>query len=161
MILCGSSMSFMEEQVLGYKSPLYGRRTAQFKIHPFTFFEARKMLSGFEPEQQVILYGVTGGIPEYLSRVNEKLIMDENIVQLFFDESGCFFEVPVNLKKQELKESMTYHSIVSEIASGSSKLNEIATKTGLETSGCSNQLSSLIALGIVCRESPITEGVAS
>ena len=28
LILCGSSMSFMEEQVLGYKSPLYGRRTA-------------------------------------------------------------------------------------------------------------------------------------
>ena len=26
LILCGSSMSFMEEQVLGYKSPLYGRR---------------------------------------------------------------------------------------------------------------------------------------
>lgn len=25
LILCGSSMSFMENQVLGYKSPLYGR----------------------------------------------------------------------------------------------------------------------------------------
>ena len=32
LILCGSSMSFMEYQVLGYESPLYGRRTAQFKI---------------------------------------------------------------------------------------------------------------------------------
>ena len=37
LILCGSSMSFMEEQVLGYKSPLYGRRTAQFKIMPVGF----------------------------------------------------------------------------------------------------------------------------
>ena len=35
LILCGSSMSFMEKQVLGYQSPLYGRRTAQFKILPF------------------------------------------------------------------------------------------------------------------------------
>ncbi|MDR1689385.1 MAG: ATP-binding protein, partial [Clostridiales bacterium] len=40
LILCGSSMSFMENQVLGYQSPLYGRRTAQFKILPFSFFEA-------------------------------------------------------------------------------------------------------------------------
>ena len=32
LILCGSSMSFMEYQVLGYESPLYGRRTAQLKI---------------------------------------------------------------------------------------------------------------------------------
>ena len=161
LILCGSSMSFMEEQVLGYKSPLYGRRTAQFKIHPFTFFESRQMLMNFSQEQQAVLYGVTGGIPEYLSRVNEKLSMDENIIQLFFDESGRLFEEPVNLMKQELKEPMTYHSIVSAIASGASKINEIATRTGLETSGCSNQLSSLIALGIVCREVPVTEPATS
>ena len=61
-ILCGSSMSFMEEQVLGYKSPLYGRRTAQFKIHPFTYFEAKEMLSSYTNEEQAVLYGVTGGI---------------------------------------------------------------------------------------------------
>ena len=161
LILCGSSMSFMEEQVLGYKSPLYGRRTAQFKIHPFTFFEAREMLRRFDTEQQAVLYGVTGGIPEYLSRIQESLSMDENIIQLFFDESGRLFEEPVNLMKQELKEPMTYHSIISAIASGASKMNEIATKTGLETSGCSNQIASLISLGIVRRETPITEPVTS
>lgn len=56
-ILCGSSMSFMENQVLGYQSPLYGRRTAQFKIRPFTFFECRKMLGRFTPEEKAIIYG--------------------------------------------------------------------------------------------------------
>lgn len=35
LILCGSSMSYMEDHVLAYKAPLYGRRTAQFKIKPF------------------------------------------------------------------------------------------------------------------------------
>lgn len=161
LILCGSSMSFMEEQVLGYKSPLYGRRTAQFKIHPFTFFESRQMLMDFSAEDQAVLYGVTGGIPEYLSRINERYSLDENVIQLFFEESGRLFEEPVNLMKQELKEPMTYHSIVSAIAGGASKLNEIATRTGLETSGCSNQISSLIALGIVRREVPVTEPVTS
>ena len=39
LILCGSSMSYMEDHVLAYKAPLYGRRTAQFKIQPFDFFE--------------------------------------------------------------------------------------------------------------------------
>ena len=37
LILCGSSMSFMEHQVLGYESPLYGRRTAQYKIQAMTY----------------------------------------------------------------------------------------------------------------------------
>lgn len=161
LILCGSSMSFMEEQVLGYRSPLYGRRTAQFKLHPFTFYEARKMLTGFSPEEQAVLYGVTGGIPEYLSRISQTRTMDENILELFFDESGRLFEEPVNLLKQELREPASYHSIISAIAGGASRINEIATKTGMETSGCSNQIASLTALGIIRRETPITEGASS
>jgi AAA+ ATPase superfamily predicted ATPase len=37
LILCGSSMSFMEYQVWSYESPLYGRRTAQLKIEPMDY----------------------------------------------------------------------------------------------------------------------------
>lgn len=157
LILCGSSMSFMEEQVLGYKSPLYGRRTAQFKIRPFTFFESREMYPNYSVEEQAILYGITGGTPEYLSRINPRLSLEENIIQLFFDESGRLFEEPNNLLKQELKDPASYHSIITAIASGASRMNEIATKTGLESSGCSNQVTTLIALGIVKKEYPITE----
>lgn len=83
MVLCGSSMSFMEEQVLGYKSPLYGRRTAQFKIRSFTFWEAKEMFVGFDRQEKAILYGVTGDIPEYLSRIDNGLDADENMIQFF------------------------------------------------------------------------------
>lgn len=129
LILCGSSMSFMEEQVLGYKSPLYGRRTAQFKLHPFSYFEAKQMLSEFRTEEQAILYGVTGGIPEYLSRIHKEWSMDKNIKNLFFDKSGRLFDEPGNLLKQELRDPSSYHSIITAIAGGASRLNEIATKT--------------------------------
>ena len=161
LILCGSSMSFMEQQVLGYKSPLYGRRTAQYKIQPFDFFEAREMLKSFSYEEQAILYGVTGGIPEYLSRIQQEKSLDENIIQLFFDPSGRLYEEPENLLKQELKNPATYHSIIQAIASGASRMNEIATKTGLESSGCSAQIRSLISLGLVRKETPITEKESS
>ncbi len=161
LILCGSSMSFMENQVLGYKSPLYGRRTSQFRIQPFTYFESKAMLSGFSDIEQAVLYGVTGGVPEYLSRIRPDRSLDDNIVQLFFDESGRLFEEPSNLLKQELREPATYQSIISAIAGGASRLNEIATRTGLETSGCSNQLSSLISIGLVHKETPVTESPSS
>lgn len=161
LILCGSSMSFMEEQVLGYKSPLYGRRTAQFKLHPFSYFEARQMLSGFKAEEQAVLYGVTGGIPEYLSRIHKGWSMDDNIKNLFFDESGRLFDEPGNLLKQELQDPSSYHSIITAIAGGASRLNEIATKTGLASSGCSAQIQSLITLGIIKKETPLTEGIKS
>jgi AAA+ ATPase superfamily predicted ATPase len=150
-------MSFMEHQVLGYKSPLYGRRTAQFKIHPFTFFESCEMLGGFDREDQAVLYGVTGGIPEYLFRIDAKKKLEDNLINLFFEESGRLFEEPGNLLKQELREPASYHSVISAIAGGASRLNEIATKTGLETSGASSLLSSLMELGIVRKEIPVTE----
>ncbi len=157
LILCGSSMSFMENQVLGYKSPLYGRRTAQFRIRPFTFFESREMLEGFMPEEQAVLYGVTGGVPEYLSRIKNHMSVDENLISLFFDDNGTLFEEPVNLLKQEMRAPASYHSIISAIAGGASKLNEISVKAGLESSACSNFMSSLIEIGIVEKEHPITE----
>jgi len=38
LILCGSSIGMMETEVLGYRSPLYGRRTGQWKVEPLNFF---------------------------------------------------------------------------------------------------------------------------
>ncbi len=63
LILCGSSMSFMENQVLDYKSPLYGRRTAQFKIQPLDCFESIKFLSLWKKDERFQGYGITGGSP--------------------------------------------------------------------------------------------------
>lgn len=157
LILCGSSMSFMEHQVLGYKSPLYGRRTAQFKILPFDYWDTRKMLSGFSQEEQAILYGITGGIPEYLSHIKLNRTIEENIIDLFFTSSGRLNEEPSNLLKQELRDPSAYYAILTAIADGHSKLNEIATTVGMVSSGCSNLLTSLIELGLVRKEKPVGE----
>ncbi|MGI6728217.1 MAG: ATP-binding protein [Anaerovoracaceae bacterium] len=157
LILCGSSMSFMENQVLGYKSPLYGRRTAQFKVKPFTYFESIPFFQGFEREDKAVLYGITGGIPEYLSKINSKMSLKENILSLYLSDSGALYEEPTNLMKQELREPSTYNGIIEAIAGGGSRLNEIATKSGMESNKCAKYLSSLLSLGIVKKEIPITE----
>jgi len=60
----------MENQVLGYKSPLYGRRSCQFKIEPFKYYECAKMLPGFNQTEKITLYGICGGIPEYITRID-------------------------------------------------------------------------------------------
>lgn len=49
------------------------------------------MRNGFSAEEQMILYGVTSGIPEYLSRIYINRSMDKNIIELFFEESGRVF----------------------------------------------------------------------
>ena len=68
LILCGSSLSFMEEQVLGYESPLYGRRTAQFKIMPLDFTTTLGLWQIMGREDAAVCYGMTGGIPAYIEK---------------------------------------------------------------------------------------------
>lgn len=74
-----------------------------------------------------------------------------------FDRSGYLFEEPENLLKQELREPGVYNSIITAIAEGASKLNEISTKIGTENAACSKYIKVLIDLGIITRETPITE----
>ena len=157
LILCGSSMSFMENQVLGYNSPLYGRRTSQLKILPFDYLECAGMLPGFDEIEKITLYGITGGIPDYISRIDNSLSVRANVRDLFLDPSGRLFEEPSNLLKQELRSPQAYNGIITAIAAGSTRLNEIATKTGMETGRCSNMLDTLISLELVRKETPVTE----
>lgn len=157
MILCGSSMSFMEYQVLGYESPLYGRRTAQFKIQTLTYREMTVFQPELKVEDQALLYGITGGIPHYINKLDVKDDMDEAILNNLLHTSSYLFEEPENLLKQELREPAIYNSIISAIAGGASRSNEISTKVGLESGICSKYLRVLLELGILKKETPVTE----
>jgi len=157
IILCGSSMSFMENQVLGYQSPIYGRRTAQMKIEPFNYKDSSVFVPRYNITDKALVYGITGGIPKYLEMFNDSLSLKQNIVKLFLSTAGFLYEEPSNLLKQELREPIKYNLIIEAVAKGSSRLNEIATKTGLETSAVSNYITSLVSLGIMRKGTAITE----
>ena len=157
LILCGSSMSFMEYQVLGYESPLYGRRTAQFKIEPLTYLESAQFYPSLNYEDQALVYGITGGIPHYINQLKVRSTVDRALLDNLFDSSSYLFEEPENLLKQELREPAVYNSIIRAIAEGASRMNDISTKTGIETGPCAKYVKTLIDLGIIKKETPITE----
>jgi AAA+ ATPase superfamily predicted ATPase len=157
LILCGSSMSFMENQVLGYQSPLYGRRTAQIKIEPFGYYESAAFVPRYNLEQKALTYGVTGGIPKYLELFDDTLSIKENILENFLSTTGFLYEESSNLLKQELREPAKYNLIIEAVAKGATRMNDISTKTGLDSSAVSNYINSLISLGIMKKEIAVTE----
>lgn len=160
LILCGSSMSFMEEQVLGYKSPLYGRRTAQFRILPFDFAESRKYFKNFSDTDMAQIYGIVGGTPQYLLQMKDFLSVEDNVKTNILDPNSYLFEEPGNLLKQEVQKAALYNAIITAVATGSTKLSEIASKVGEETSACAICLKKLTALGIVRKETPFGENAS-
>ena len=159
LILCGSSMSFMENQVLGQESPLYGRRTGQFKIAPLDYKESAVFHPDLSTEDNALIYGITGGVPHYINKLGVRESVDEALLDNFFDRSSYLYEEPANLLKQELREPAIYNAIITAIAQGASRINDIALKTGQENSVVSKYLGTLIDLGIVKKETPVTEKI--
>ena len=157
LILCGSSKSFMEYRVLGYESPLYGHQTAQFKIQALPYREITAFYPDLSTEDQALLYGVTGGIPHYINKLDVEKNLDEALLENLFNLSSYLFEEPENLLKQELREPAIYNSVIAAIAGGASRSNEISTKVGLESGVCAKYLKVLLDLGILEKETPITE----
>ena len=157
LILCGSSMSFMEHQVLGQESPLYGRRTGQFKIEPMDYRETAVFHPELSHTDNALIYGITGGIPHYINKLDVRSSIDDALLENFFDRSAYLYEEPANLLKQELREPAIYNAIIKAIADGASRSNEIVTKVGEDSSVVVKYLKTLTDLGIVRRETPITE----
>lgn len=157
LILCGSSMSFMENQVLAYKSPLYGRRTAQFKLQPFSLKEAQAYFPKMDKEEVFELNTITGGIPLYLSYMSAQKDLWQNISDSFLEVNAPLFQETDSLLKQELRDPKNYNSVINAIADGASRVNDIAMKAHLATPAVTTCLNNLIDLGIVAKKVPVTE----
>ncbi|PHS36140.1 MAG: ATPase [Alkaliphilus sp.] len=157
LIICGSSISFIENEVLSHKSPLFGRRTAQFLINPLDFFDAIKFFPNYTNEDKIRIYSVLGGVPQYLLQFNGQASFDYNMVKKMYDKSAYLYLETELLLKQELINPIVYKSIIEAVASGASKLNEISTKIGETTSKTSIYIKSLIELKIIQKIKPITE----
>lgn len=155
LILCGSYIGMMEEVVLGYQAPLYGRRTAQFLLEPLRFKDARLFFPSFSPEDQVRAYAIYGGTPAYLTTILPDMSLNENILNNILTRGSYLYDEVRFILQQELREPRNYFAILQAIAAGKTKLNEIKLATGLD--GATAYLDTLQQLHLVERELPVTE----
>lgn len=154
LILCGSSMSFMEDEVLSYKAPLYGRRTGQIRLQAFSFADARKFVPGMAPADQLAVYGVTGGIPSYLQEFDDAVSLRENLLNTFLSARSVLYAEPESVLRQELREPAGYSALLAAIAGGASRFSEIASKAHMTSSAADAHLRRLMELELVARRAP-------
>jgi len=156
VILCGSSISMMESEVLGSKSPLYGRRTGQIKLQPLRFPEVREFYSKKKIEEVVYLFSVTDGIPFYMNEMNPDLSFLDNIKINIASKDKLLYEEPDLLLREELREPHLYKEILKAIAKGCTKLTDICNTSGIPQNQITKYLNVLIELNFIEKRSPIT-----
>ena len=154
MILSGSNEGFMEQDVLGRKSPLYGRRTAQIRLLPFDYVDAAKFLPATPSEERIRYYAAFGGTPYYLARINEREGFETNVLRLMFDTLGVLREEPMMLLRQELREPALYYSILLSIAGGRTTPKLIAEHSGVDVDAVGAYLRTLVGLRLIERKVP-------
>ena len=159
LVLIGSSISIMENEVLDYKSPLFGRRTKQMEIKALPIQSYRDFLPNYSSEELVRVYGVCGGVPAYLQRFKDSKDVWENISDNFFDQNEYMFSEPDFILQQELREPSTYRMILKAISRGKHRLGKIADEIHRPVTDLPRYLSRLERIRIIKKEVPYGESI--
>lgn len=145
----------MEDQVLAYESPLYGRRTGQIHLQLMDYRETAAFNPGLDSITNAMIYGITGGIPLYIQQLDVKKDLRSALLRNFFNPASYLFEESENLLRQELREPGKYNAIIKAIAEGAATLGNISSKTGIEIASCTAYIKTLVDLGIIRKEPPL------
>lgn len=153
----GSSVGMMESEVLGYRAPLYGRRTGQWKVQPLSFSQASLFRSGRPFEDRVMHYAVAGGIPAYWWLFSPRKDFRRNLRDHVLRKGEFLYDEVEFVLREELREPRFYFSLLQAVAQGKRRLSEITNATGIPQPTANKYLGVLTDLDIVEREVPATE----
>lgn len=120
LIVCGSATTWMTDKFLGGKGGLHGRVTRNIPLAPFNLSETEQLLAkqgiNWNRRQVLDCYMVFGGIPYYLSLLQKKLSVVQNVDALFFTQSAQLKNEYDFLFKSLFSQAETYKSVVALLA---------------------------------------------
>ncbi|WP_456478247.1 ATP-binding protein [Geoglobus ahangari] len=151
LILSASSVGLLKRSFFEYSAPLYGRSDATLNLMPLKFTHIFEWFNKISPEDAVKLYSVTSGVPKYLESFEGKDIESE-IVSNFFKPTSFLFREAKELLEEEFKEPETYYTILEAVASGKTRMSEIAAHAYMEPNNAAKYLRILEDVGILKRE---------
>jgi AAA+ ATPase superfamily predicted ATPase len=157
-VLSGSDVTFFEQQVVGYAATNYGRRTGSLRISPFQFGGIKPFIPEWKIEDRIRAWAVFGGMPHYLNEIVPTYTLLENIANTILSPVGLLRDEPLFLLAQEsrIRDRDLYMSVLRSLATGCTRLNEIASRISREPSNTRPYLDTLEEMGIVARQYPIT-----
>lgn len=157
LILCGSSVSIMVNDIMGYESPLYGRSTEVMEVKPFDYYESAVFMQGRSYVDKMICYGILGGIPRYLVELDNSVSIEENIKKSILRNGSFLNDEPSSMLRLELREPNVYSSILQAVSKGYNQIKLISEHIHEEPAKVSKYMTTLVTLRLVEKIVPCTE----
>lgn len=116
IIISGSDVSLLKNEIKNHLSPLYKRRTFEMAITQMPYKEALTFLKDIDDEEKCNYLALMSTFPYYLSSINPSISFEENIYNLLFNQYGTFFTLPDQLLSNSTKVQDVYNAILTAIA---------------------------------------------
>ena len=120
IVICGSSASWMIDNVINAKGGLHNRITKLLRLEPFSLSETKEYLKfkkvKLNTYQIAQLYMAMGGVPYYLNEVQEGLSAAQNIDSICFSKTGILANEYQNLYAALFDNSNKHLEIVEVLA---------------------------------------------
>jgi len=157
IILTGSLLSVMRQQVLAPDAPLYLRHTWPFELNPLTVADLPAFFPAYTPDEVVETYAVLGGMPYYLVSVDPAVDLLTNIRRAILEPTGPLFnEIPLQLHlEMRGMDVPLYMRVLRAIAQGAHTRAEILQSAALEGKNISHYLLTLQEMGLVAVQDPL------
>lgn len=111
VILCGSSPSFMINQVAHSKA-LYNRSQYEMLLEQFTLPEAAQFLKNRSRKEVMDAYLTLGGIPLYLEKLNDESSVFLSLCQNSFTKKSFFSDEYQRIFISSMSENKNYQKII-------------------------------------------------
>lgn len=113
------------------------------------FVELVQHFPEYTVSQSVEVYGIIGGIPEYIVRWNPSEDIRSNVCRHILSPEGFLHQEAERIISSELRELSVYNTILQALACGKRKLNDLFLETGFSRAKISVYLKNLMAFDIV------------
>lgn len=141
LIVCGSSSSWIVNNLLKNRGGLHNRVTQRIRLLPFTLGETEHYLEEKEFDfgrlRTTEAYMVFGGVPYYLSLLGRGLSLPQNIDALCFSENGALRSEFDEIYASLFRYSEKYIKVILALSTKAKGLSrdEIVTASGIPSGG--------------------------
>lgn len=139
LIACGSVYSMMLKIFRDKKEPLFGRATAELRLHAFSIGLLKTILADYnphyQPEDLLTLYMISGGVAKYVELLlDDGATTHEKMIESVCQTGSVFLNEGTELLVSEFgKRYQVYFSIMQLIANGMTTQSQIDSIIGSNT----------------------------
>ncbi len=158
IILAFSDVVWFEENIDANSAELKAAKPEIIKYDEWRFVDVAQAFPEYPVDELIRLYGIFGGYYSYLEKIDVNKSVRDNVIELFVAPGGALHDFPQLFLNRHLREVAVYNSILSRIACGNHKLNDIFAATGFSRAKISVYMKNLAKFGVVEKVESIATG---